>query len=244
MTQTDIRQDFSTMKTVSGNNLCISFIIGILLAVVFVAIFRFWFGKRVEIMFIPQGLSFLIISCFLLRKVGENLFLSENCISKIYFQKLFKWVFIYTTILSSLTFFGYITTEYSYTSKLLQFISKILMVIFKGDTNTKELAEALIKNPFLLLFFYFFLGIIGPFAEEVFFRRFLYVRLRQKGNFWYAGLISSIIFTIAHVPSLFIFLTSLFLTYVYEKERSILINIGLHGSINIVILTGNAILFR
>ncbi|AAP05140.1 CPBP family intramembrane glutamic endopeptidase [Chlamydia caviae] len=84
------------------------------------------------------------------------------------------------------------------------------------------------------------LGMLVPFAEEIFFRGFLQTFLKNKMNRVYALLYSSVIFALTHVehswgslvfvPVLFIF--SLFTGFLYEKERHIAAPIVLHMLFN------------
>ncbi|MEF9497251.1 CPBP family intramembrane glutamic endopeptidase [Chlamydia sp. 04-14] len=85
------------------------------------------------------------------------------------------------------------------------------------------------------------LGILIPFAEEIFFRGFLQTFLKNKMNRVYALLYSSVIFALTHVehswgslvfvPVLLIF--SLFTGFLYEKERHIAAPIVLHILFNV-----------
>lgn len=84
--------------------------------------------------------------------------------------------------------------------------------------------------------FIFSLGILIPFAEEIFFRGFLQTFLKNKMNRIYALLYSSVLFALTHVehswgslvfvPVLLVF--SLFTGFLYEKERHIAAPIALH----------------
>lgn len=84
--------------------------------------------------------------------------------------------------------------------------------------------------------FIFSLGVLIPFAEEIFFRGFLQTFLKNKMNRIYALLYSSVIFALTHVehswgslvfvPVLLVF--SLFTGFLYEKERHIATPIALH----------------
>jgi hypothetical protein len=76
---------------------------------------------------------------------------------------------------------------------------------------------------------------IVPFAEELFFRGFLYPGLRTKWGVVAAALVSSLLFAGAHIlPSVLlpIFLMSLLLTWVRERSGSLWPSVLLHSAIN------------
>ncbi|EPP37479.1 hypothetical protein BOKEGFJH_00196 [Chlamydia avium] len=89
--------------------------------------------------------------------------------------------------------------------------------------------------------FFLSLGILIPFAEEIFFRGFLQTFLKSKMRRIYALTYTSIIFALAHlehslgalifVPILFLF--SLCAGFIYEKERHIAAPIVFHILFNI-----------
>lgn len=79
--------------------------------------------------------------------------------------------------------------------------------------------------------------LIGPLAEELFFRGFIYRLVREKYSFLVSAALSSLFFsaihnTLAHI--LPIFIISLGLCYVYEKTKKILPCIILHALHNLV----------
>jgi membrane protease YdiL (CAAX protease family) len=89
--------------------------------------------------------------------------------------------------------------------------------------------------------FYIFIGlvIIPPIVEEIVMRGFLYTGLRKKLNFWWSGLIVSILFGAAHLDSgggaallwvvgIDTFILSWVLVYVREKSGSLYPAIGIH----------------
>ncbi|MDD5195161.1 MAG: type II CAAX endopeptidase family protein [Candidatus Omnitrophica bacterium] len=77
--------------------------------------------------------------------------------------------------------------------------------------------------------------LIGPLAEELFFRGFIYKLLRTKFNFLAAGFWTSSFFALLHrTPQdiLPLFLISIILCYIYEKTQNILSPIMLHCAHN------------
>lgn len=84
------------------------------------------------------------------------------------------------------------------------------------------------------LFMLFSICVVTPVGEELLYRRLLYTTLRNKMGFFKTLFASSVIFSAAHTTaSLAVFPVSLLLGYVYEKKRSLPVNIILHGLINL-----------
>jgi membrane protease YdiL (CAAX protease family) len=78
---------------------------------------------------------------------------------------------------------------------------------------------------------------LAPLSEELFFRRFLYVFLRQRLRFAWALLASSVLFSAVHLSAApFVFPVALLLGWAYEKRRRLPVNIMLHALINLTVL--------
>ncbi|WP_348663946.1 CPBP family intramembrane glutamic endopeptidase [Chlamydia vaughanii] len=123
-------------------------------------------------------------------------------------------------------------------------LSKLLIFIFpveslQEQTLTQEVQDTLTSTVYDRGFI-LSVGILIPFAEEIFFRGFLQTFLKNKMNRVYALLYSSVIFALTHVehswgslvfvPILLIF--SLCTGFLYEKERHIVAPIVLHMLFN------------
>lgn len=83
-------------------------------------------------------------------------------------------------------------------------------------------------------------AIISPIYEEVFYRGFLFRWFRTRTNFITASLCSSIIFSIAHIPTYNVVpvacFTGFVFAYVYEKTESIWPSVFVHGLSNGIML--------
>lgn len=128
---------------------------------------------------------------------------------------------------------------------LYQILNVIYTGIFgsiKPEQSAIRIVKIMSDHPISL-----FLGIINivfmaPYIEEVFFRGFMHDLLRPKIGIIPTIYASSLIFSLMHfsreqgnsnlvlLPCLFLF--SLFLGRIYEKERSIWSSIGLHAAFN------------
>ncbi len=79
-------------------------------------------------------------------------------------------------------------------------------------------------------FFCFFLFLLGPIIEEIFFRGFIYRIIRNRYNILCGTVISTGIFYASHGPTYFhIIIISLIFTYVYQKTGNIWNSIIVHS---------------
>lgn len=92
-----------------------------------------------------------------------------------------------------------------------------------------------------LLFYFMGASCVVPIIEELFYRRVLFSELRQWTGFFTSMLISSFIFGLFHSNVVISGITGVYLAYVYEKEKSLSVNILLHSFLNtfaILLMTG------
>jgi membrane protease YdiL (CAAX protease family) len=75
-------------------------------------------------------------------------------------------------------------------------------------------------------------GLVGPVAEELFFRGFLYTALRQRLGIGAAATISALVFAIGHIDALGVvaasFVMGVAIALVYEYTRSLWVAIAIH----------------
>jgi membrane protease YdiL (CAAX protease family) len=86
--------------------------------------------------------------------------------------------------------------------------------------------------------------VVAPVAEELFFRGFLYRSLRARHGYWFAGLVSSVLFGLVHwqpeglLPSLPLMAgvaaAAMAWAYLYDRAGSILVPIASHMAFNLV----------
>lgn len=101
------------------------------------------------------------------------------------------------------------------------------------DSSYQEMSADVYSTPFVMQVIC--LGIVIPLAEELMFRGILYKRYRERQNFWYSAICSSLLFSFMHVSltqMLYTFLLGLMLAYVYEKFGSFCAPFVLHVFIN------------
>ncbi|MFH1798114.1 MAG: type II CAAX endopeptidase family protein [Candidatus Omnitrophota bacterium] len=95
------------------------------------------------------------------------------------------------------------------------------------------------KNTGVLWFSALFAAVFGPFAEEIFFRGFMYPAARKKIGVFWAVISTSILFSVlhAHIVGFFpIIALSLLLTYLYERTGSLVSSITVHITHNVTMV--------
>src|SRR5690625_729118 len=106
------------------------------------------------------------------------------------------------------------------------------------NEKTDALEQHISDSSFLIAFIS--AAIISPIYEEVFYRGFLFRWFRTRTNFITASLCSSIIFSIAHIPTYNVVpvacFTGFVFAYVYEKTDSIWPSVFVHGLSNGIML--------
>jgi len=104
---------------------------------------------------------------------------------------------------------------------------------FLENSRATEIDTALIGRPFLLYAMMFSVVVLAPVGEEIFFKRLLYVGLRQEMPVLKAVLLSSFLFVLLHPAAAFlpmiIFVPVTY--YIYEKHKRLSINIILHSGV-------------
>ena len=80
------------------------------------------------------------------------------------------------------------------------------------------------------------LVLLGPFAEELFFRGFLLRRLARKWSLGAAIIVSSIIFAVLHANLFDAFFSGIVVSLLYVRSRSLWIPIAMHGLHNFIVM--------
>jgi len=121
-------------------------------------------------------------------------------------------------------------------------ISQLLSPLLGGMKNPQDcnISQAFGAEPFLAVIS---IAVIAPVVEEIVFRGFVFGGLRTKLGITLSVIVSSVIFSLAHSfsvggsilllgPSLF--LAGVALALVYERSRSLVPGMVLHGSFNLI----------
>lgn len=104
-----------------------------------------------------------------------------------------------------------------------------------GSEHTRQVETLTRYSPVFLLT----VSIIGPILEEIVFRKILFGSMRRKLGFWFAALISSLIFAVMHqdLRNLLVYvLIGVFLCFTYQMTRRIAVNMFMHATMNAVVV--------
>lgn len=104
-----------------------------------------------------------------------------------------------------------------------------------GSENTQQIVGLIQTTPLII----FVTSIIGPILEEIVFRKVIFGSLYKRLNFFLAGLISSLIFSIAHgEPEHLILYGAMGFTFafLYVKTKRILVPIFTHVAMNTIVV--------
>lgn len=85
--------------------------------------------------------------------------------------------------------------------------------------------------------------VLIPIEEELFFRRFFYVAIREKLGLLYGVIISSAMFGLMHPGSpLLGVLMGVFLALIYERHKNLLVNFTTHGLVNFFVIVAKDVI--
>lgn len=110
-----------------------------------------------------------------------------------------------------------------------------LLGIEMGSENTQAIMQLIEAAPVVILIS----SIIGPILEEIVFRKIIFGSLYKRLNFFLSGLISSLIFAVAHTDFSHILLyTAMGFTFafLYVKTKRILVPIFAHTAMNTLVV--------
>jgi uncharacterized protein len=124
---------------------------------------------------------------------------------------------------------------------VILFVGAVIIVVltsFIGNSWENSKTEAMQQNAtfFTILIAFISAAIISPLYEEIFYRGFLYRWLRTRIGFTGALLLSSLIFTIIHIPTYNVmpvnFFSGILFALAYERTNSIWPSVLIHGLTN------------
>lgn len=105
------------------------------------------------------------------------------------------------------------------------------MGIKTGSDNTQQIIHIIESFPIMI----FVSSVIGPILEEIVFRKIIFGALHQRLNFFLSALISSVIFSLAHMELEHTLLYSAMgftFAYLYVKTKRIIVPIFAHVAMN------------
>lgn len=178
-----------------------------------------------------------IIAIIIFFVFNELLFLIALIYFGIYFREeknLFKADKIIKSIISFILFIPLLF--------LISFIIQYVLPDYKQQEIVLNFKSTLIEDKGILLH----VLVIAPIVEEVIFRGYIYRILKSKIPIIFATIINSTLFALIHynvLSYILLFVLSIFLTYIYERNGSIICPIIIHSLFNlmmsILIVFGN-----
>jgi membrane protease YdiL (CAAX protease family) len=120
---------------------------------------------------------------------------------------------------------------------IFSILSQILLPEYPQQDIVRKLKAE--DGPNLYKIFWF-AGLLSPLVEEFIFRGLLYPMLKKYVGVFWGCVFSSLLFSYIHDNVLsftLLFLFSVYLTYLYEKNNNLLIPIASHAFFNIIMLT-------
>jgi len=121
------------------------------------------------------------------------------------------------------------------TAQLIAANIENMLGIEMGSENTQEIMMLIKASPIVILIS----SIIGPILEEIVFRKIIFGSLYKRLNFFISGLISSVIFAVAHTDFTHILLyTAMGFTFafLYVKTKRIIVPIFAHTAMNTIVV--------
>jgi membrane protease YdiL (CAAX protease family) len=118
---------------------------------------------------------------------------------------------------------------------LATFINFAIFGQISGSEHTRQVETLTRYSPVFLLT----VSIIGPILEEIVFRKILFGSMRHKIGFWFAALISSLIFAVMHqdLRNLLVYvMIGVFLCFTYQMTHRIAVNMFMHATMNAVVV--------
>ena len=119
-------------------------------------------------------------------------------------------------------------------------VAVVLLTSLLGNSVDNSKTESLQQNInlFTILIGIISAGVVSPVYEEIFYRGFIYRWLRVRLGMNWGIVISSLIFTIAHFPTLNAmpvnFINGVVFAWVYEKTGSVIPGMIIHGVFNTI----------
>ncbi|MCO7175494.1 CPBP family intramembrane glutamic endopeptidase [Sporolactobacillus kofuensis] len=122
---------------------------------------------------------------------------------------------------------------------VLQIITALINSIILGQPMKSEHTQDVVGLARSAPLFILTASIIGPMLEEIVFRKIFFGSLKKKIGFFFAALISSLVFAAFHFDFshlLIYFVIGFFLCYVYHKTGRIVVNMFMHAAMNAVVV--------
>jgi len=116
---------------------------------------------------------------------------------------------------------------------LISFIIQYVLPEYKQQEIVLNFKNTLLEDKTILIH----VLVIAPIVEEIIFRGYMYRILKSRTPIIFAMIISSTIFSLIHynvLSYILLFVLSIFLTYIYERNGSIICPIIIHSLFNLM----------
>ena len=116
---------------------------------------------------------------------------------------------------------------------LISFIIQYVLPEYKQQEIVLNFKNTLLEDKIILIH----VLVIAPIVEEIIFRGYMYRILKSRTPIIFAMIISSTIFSLIHynvLSYILLFVLSIFLTYIYERNGSIICPIIIHSLFNLM----------
>jgi len=156
----------------------------------------------------------LVVSIYILRNEVTDFFQSE--------QKKIGTIILWSVLGTILAFVAQFTAV---------FIERFAFGIQPGSENTFQLMDIARQSPVFILV----IALIGPILEELVFRKAIFGSLYNKMNFFFAALISGVIFAIVHMDFSHLLIytaVGMVFAFLYIETKRIIVPIIAHMAMN------------
>lgn len=120
-------------------------------------------------------------------------------------------------------------------------IETSVLGIDQGSENTAEIVNLTRMNPL----FFIIPVLTAPILEELIFRKIIFGSLYKRMNFFFAVLLSSLLFGVLHLDLqhlLIYFAMGIALAYIYVKTKRIIVPILVHMGMNAIVIAGQLLI--
>ncbi|WP_066191386.1 MULTISPECIES: CPBP family intramembrane glutamic endopeptidase [Gracilibacillus] len=112
-------------------------------------------------------------------------------------------------------------------------IEALVFGIPPGSENTMNLSNIARQSPIFIMI----IAILGPILEELVFRKAIFGTLYKRMNFFFAALLSGVVFAVVHMDFSHILIytaVAMVLSFIYVETKRILVPIIVHMSMNTI----------
>src|SRR5690625_442850 len=187
---------------------------------VFAPLIHFFFSVDMLTASIYWNIISFIIGTIIVLALMRKDFILEIHSSKMSFGRIVLWIFI-----------GFWLAYFAQAISVV--IEFYVLKIDVGSENT----DLIVQLARIITLFIIIHAVVGPILEELVFRKVIFVSLHKKINFFWAALLSFIIFAIMHMDfsHLLIYITMGFVfAFLYVKTKRIIVPIIVYMTLNTV----------